>query len=203
EIDVLQSLNHRNIIKIIRGEEDDHIIRMVMPYLEGGDLRDRLEQCIGSVMSEMQAKPIIIQVLNGVAYLHRNNIIHRDLKPENILYFTKKGSELVISDFDLAVRVENDHQQFFYPVGTEGYLAAEMLNGMSYCFPVDCWMVGVMLFEVLLDKLPFENGDSIYENDLWKNLLTRDCQNFIDRLLEPDPNLRMTAREALHHPWLR
>jgi serine/threonine protein kinase len=181
----------------------------VMELCCGGDLSDRILDA-GGRCSEASAVPMVWQILNSVAYMHGRGVIHRDIKPENFLFASDdKDSLLKAIDFGLSEycregEVLNDI------VGSPYFVAPEVLK-KAYHMKADEWSTGVMTYIILVGTRPFfgrtqsEVFRSVLEEkpDLDGVNLTKDARDFIERLLTRDVDGRLTARQALSHPWMR
>eukprot|EP01102_Stenamoeba_stenopodia_P005408 TRINITY_DN1603_c0_g2_i2.p1 TRINITY_DN1603_c0_g2~~TRINITY_DN1603_c0_g2_i2.p1 ORF type:complete len:896 (-),score=157.89 TRINITY_DN1603_c0_g2_i2:169-2856(-) len=209
EIRILEKVRHPNIIGLESIFEVKTHLFLVMEYVEGGELFDRIVEK-GS-FSEVDAATTITQILSAVKYLHDNGIVHRDLKPENVLCATKDGLEVKIADFGLSKIMRNEKLQTC--CGTPNYAAPELLACEGYGETVDMWSVGVMLYVLLSGCLPFF-GDT--HNELFKRIMegtfyfptaqwghiSDAAKSLVAGLLTVDPRRRMTADSALRHPWL-
>ena len=216
EIEILKALNHPNIVKLIEfyGTEDAYYI--VDEYCPWGELYDK---AVG-YLSETQISIIFKQILSGIAYLHSKNIVHRDLKLENILISDKEyvegtGEEyydIKIIDFGNA-RIFNKAITNNSIVGSSYYIAPEVFQ-KKYNRECDLWSAGVILYMLIVGSPPF-TGDSdkkiksniktgIYntDNKRWLNA-SFEVRNLISKLLVYDPNKRLSAIEALQHPWFQ
>lgn len=157
------------------------------------------------------------QILSGVQYLHRQNIVHRDIKPENVLCASDIWPfEVKLTDFGLSNFVEDDAVDnaaaLLSHVGTSFYLAPEVIGKEGYAFPVDLWACGVVLYIMLCGRFPFWGKTDI---EYMKSLTLGPCmvgdgwsevsdegKGFLKQLLQLDPNRRLTADQALAHPWV-
>ena len=210
EISILKLVDHPNIIKTENLYEDDEHVYIVMEKQIGGDLFSKL---VGrSVLNEHEASRLLKPLLESVAYLHELNIVHRDLKPENILC-GEDLEHIKIADFGLSTRLCKN-KKLHDLCGTIAYVAPEVLMKKGYGIASDIWSIGVIMFLVLLGKLPF-NGHDDYDTiqqtikgDLkvtpakW-NKLTEEAKSLLTALLEKSPLIRITARNALKHPFIR
>ena len=216
EIAVLRMLNHPNIISIQHVFETIENICLVMDYVRGGDLFDRIVEM--KRFPESTAKLVLYKLLKVILYLHKRGIVHRDLKPENILCLHKhKIDEILVIDFGLS-SFFTPKELLKSPCGTLSYVAPEVLKGYGYGKEVDLWSAGVILYVMLRGKLPFDSnnrnnkndktnlirkvisGRFSMRNDCWK-LRSNQCKDLIIRLLCVDPQKRLTAQNALMHPW--
>ncbi|KAI8094931.1 kinase-like domain-containing protein [Gilbertella persicaria] len=141
-------------------------------------------------------------------------IVHRDMKPENLLFQTNtENANLMITDFGLSKILKGHDDILTTACGTPGYVAPEVLLQTGHNKPVDLWSVGVMLFTLLSGYTPFwgedqaslfqsiMSGEYEYDEEYWSDI-SQSAKNLIDRLLTFDPNKRITAEEALLHPWI-
>ncbi|KAF3852141.1 hypothetical protein F7725_005496, partial [Dissostichus mawsoni] len=164
--------------------------------------------------SEADASHCIQQILESVQHCHVNGIVHRDLKPENLLLASKlKGAAVKLADFGLAIEVQGDQQAWFGFAGTPGYLSPEVLRKDPYGKPVDMWACGVILYILLVGYPPFWDEDQhrLYQqikagaydfpSPEW-DTVTPDAKDLINKMLTINPSKRITAAEALKHPWI-
>ncbi|XP_077621945.1 calcium/calmodulin-dependent protein kinase type II subunit beta isoform X5 [Crocuta crocuta] len=141
-------------------------------------------------------------------------VVHRDLKPENLLLASKcKGAAVKLADFGLAIEVQGDQQAWFGFAGTPGYLSPEVLRKEAYGKPVDIWACGVILYILLVGYPPFwdEDQHKLYQqikagaydfpSPEW-DTVTPEAKNLINQMLTINPAKRITAHEALKHPWV-
>jgi len=218
EITIMQRLgSHHSIISLIGVDDSqDMTIRMVLELCEGGELYNRIQQ--KQHYQEQEAKVLVCNLLEAVAYIHSNGIMHRDLKPENILLASKvNDTEIKISDFGLAKASSN--YPFRLPrshsiCGSDFYLAPEIIKSEEYGREIDIWAMGVISYVLLSGSLPFFHEvlhklyRQIVERDLsfpeksWR-AVSKGGQDFILRLLQVRAGDRLSAEQALNHPWLR
>uniref|UniRef100_A0A803V344 calcium/calmodulin-dependent protein kinase n=1 Tax=Ficedula albicollis TaxID=59894 RepID=A0A803V344_FICAL len=156
----------------------------------------------------------IQQILEAVLHCHQMGVVHRDLKPENLLLASKcKGAAVKLADFGLAIEVQGDQQAWFGFAGTPGYLSPEVLRKEAYGKPVDIWACGVILYILLVGYPPFwdEDQHKLYQqikagaydfpSPEW-DTVTPEAKNLINQMLTINPAKRITAHEALKHPWV-
>ncbi|KAL7517589.1 hypothetical protein ACHAWX_002503, partial [Stephanocyclus meneghinianus] len=184
----------------------------------GGELFDKIVEKSSAgqgCFSEQEAARMIYQILSAVSYMHKHNIVHRDIKPENILLETAEAdSPIKIIDFGLARkhRAERGEPPMSTIVGTPYYIAPEVLR-KSYTKSSDLWSVGVISYILLCGYPPFNGASNseVYSAVLrglyyfpssdWKHV-SSSARDFVVRLLQTDPRRRMTAEEAMSHPWI-
>ncbi|XP_008943062.1 PREDICTED: LOW QUALITY PROTEIN: serine/threonine-protein kinase H1-like [Merops nubicus] len=213
ELSVLRRVRHTNIIQLIEVFETQDRVYMVMELATGGELFDRI--IAKGSFTERDATRVLQMVLDGVRYLHTLGITHRDLKPENLLYYHPgTDSKIMITDFGLAsARKKGDDCLMKTTCGTPEYIAPEILVRKPYTNSVDMWALGVISYILLSGTMPFEDdnrtrlyrqilkGKYSYSGEPWPSVSNL-AKDFIDRLLTVDPGDRMTALQALKHPWV-
>uniref|UniRef100_A0A8C0IQ18 calcium/calmodulin-dependent protein kinase n=1 Tax=Chelonoidis abingdonii TaxID=106734 RepID=A0A8C0IQ18_CHEAB len=156
----------------------------------------------------------IHQILESVNHIHQHDIVHRDLKPENLLLASKcKSAAVKLADFGLAIEVQGEQQAWFGFAGTPGYLSPEVLRKDPYGKPVDIWACGVILYILLVGYPPFwdEDQHKLYQqikagaydfpSPEW-DTVTPEAKNLINQMLTINPAKRITADQALKHPWV-
>ncbi|GAA6017174.1 hypothetical protein JCM8202_005933 [Rhodotorula sphaerocarpa] len=226
----LMTLKHPHIIELIEWFESKSHYFLVFELASGGELFDHLIESPNCRFSEAEAREIVYALVDGIKYLHQRNIIHRDLKPENVLYRTPPGShpevghdDCVISDFGLAAYVEPNGGRLYTIAGSAGYSAPEMYppegivngqgQGKGYGLKADMWSLGVIAFCCLGGRFPYKKTDPVelaeearstelYFPRSWESV-SEDAKDFIRKLLVIDEHQRMSAEEAIEHPWLR
>ncbi|KAL1565495.1 CDPK-related kinase 4 [Salvia divinorum] len=213
EVKILKALSgHKNLIKFYDAFEDTHYVYVVMELCEGGELLDRI-LARGGRYTEEDAKKIVVQMLSVVAFCHLQGVVHRDLKPENFLFATKdEDSQMKVIDFGLSDFIRPD-QRLNDIVGSAYYVAPEVLH-RSYSSEADIWSIGVITYILLCGSRPFwartESGifrsvlraDPNFHDAPWPSV-SAEGKDFVKRLLNRDHRKRMTAAQALSHPWLR
>ncbi|KAG2306217.1 hypothetical protein Bca52824_025965 [Brassica carinata] len=212
EVKILRALSgHNNLVQFYDAFEDNANVYIVMELCGGGELLDRI-LARGGKYSEDDAKAVLIQILKVVAFCHLQGVVHRDLKPENFLYTSKEdNSQLKVIDFGLSDFVRPD-ERLNDIVGSAYYVAPEVLH-RSYTTEADVWSIGVIAYILLCGSRPFwartESGifravlkaDPSFNEPPWPSL-SFEAKDFVKRLLYKDPRKRMTASQALMHPWI-
>ncbi|XAR57816.1 Non-specific serine/threonine protein kinase [Bertholletia excelsa] len=213
EVKILRALTgHNNLVQFYDAFEDHDNVYIVMELCEGGELLDRI-LARGGKYTEGDAKEVLIQILNVVSFCHLQGVVHRDLKPENFLFSSKdENSQLKAIDFGLSDFVKPD-EKLNDIVGSAYYVAPEVLH-RSYSTEADVWSIGVIAYILLCGSRPFwartESGifravlkaDPSFNEPPWPSL-SPEGKDFVKRLLNKDPRKRMTAAQALCHPWIR
>ncbi|KAK6919922.1 Protein kinase domain, partial [Dillenia turbinata] len=213
EVKILKALSgHRNLVKFYDACEDTNNVYIIMELCEGGELLDRILSR-GGRYTEEDAKVIVVQILNVVAFCHLQGVVHRDLKPENFLFTSKnEDTDMKLIDFGLSDFIKPD-ERLNDIVGSAYYVAPEVLH-RSYSLEGDIWSIGVIAYILLCGSRPFwartESGifravlraEPNFEDLPWPSV-SPEAKDFVKRLLNKDYRKRMTAAQALMHPWLR
>ncbi|XP_062355814.1 myosin light chain kinase 3 [Cinclus cinclus] len=211
EINIMNQLNHVNLIQLYDAFETKNNITLIMEYLDGGELFDRITD-ENYHLTELDAILFTKQICEGVHYLHQHYILHLDLKPENILCVNHTGNQIKIIDFGLARRYK-PCEKLKVNFGTPEFLAPEVVNYDFVSFPTDMWSVGVITYMLLSGLSPFL-GETDAEtmnyvvNCSWDfdaeafEQLSEDAKDFISRLLVKEKSCRMSATQCLKHEWL-
>lgn len=211
QIQVLNYINHPSFIKIHEFFEDRDHFFLVMDYYKGGDLLQKIKSC--RKLPEDLLKKIMKQILIGVSYLHNLKIVHRDLKLENVLIKEKDDDVLVkIIDFDTSVKL-TDRGVVSGLFGTIYYMAPELVN-LEYNEKCDIWSLGIIMYALSTGELPYTglSDHHILANiqkipiNLNRNFLqplSDDAIDLLRKILSKNPKTRISAEEALDHPWLK
>ncbi|MQM02565.1 hypothetical protein Taro_035338 [Colocasia esculenta] len=206
EISAMKLLHHPNIVRIYEVIATKTKIYIVMEYVSGGQLSDKMSYL--RMLSEKEARKYFQQLIDAVEYCHSRGIYHRDLKPENLL-IDNKGN-LKVSDFGLsALRKPGD--MLSTACGSPSYVAPEVIVHKKYeGAAADVWSCGVVLFELLAGYLPFEDRNT---TNLYRKIsradykcpdwFTANQKRLISRLLEPMPRRRVKVAEILEDEWFR
>ena len=211
EISILSKLTHPSIMQIYEIFEDNANIYIVTEFCKGGELFDMISKK-GS-FTEEDACIIMKQILSAVCYAHQNGIVHRDIKPENIL-LENKSNDLSIKIIDWGSAAQfNKKERLHETDGTSYYIAPEVLNG-DYDEKCDIWSCGVILYILLCGYPPFygEKDEDIYQQVLkgeydfpkaeWDQVSV-DAKNLIKKMIEKDPQKRVSALQALQDTWFK
>ena len=227
EIIALKTLSHECIIRMEEAFDGSRAVYIVMELLSGGNLYHFVTRHI--YYTETVASQLLGNLLSAVAYMHEHGVVHRDLKPENILlqqappdcHTNPKNTRhpmtnIKITDFGLA-GIAHEEQGLTRVCGTPYYIAPEVLEcardrkGLTYGPACDLWSLGVLAYVILVGVPPFQapevsdvlaavlKGKWSFPSSVPLSAAARD---FIRRLLVPDPKRRLTARQALRHPWI-
>ncbi|XP_053547946.1 calcium/calmodulin-dependent protein kinase type II subunit gamma isoform X2 [Bombina bombina] len=212
EARICRLLKHPNIVRLHESISEEGFHYLVFDLVTGGELFEDI--VAREYYSEADASHCIHQILESVNHIHQHDIVHRDLKPENLLLASKsKGAAVKLADFGLAIEVQGDQQAWFGFAGTPGYLSPEVLRKDPYGKPVDIWACGVILYILLVGYPPFwdEDQHKLYQqikagaydfpSPEW-DTVTPEAKNLINQMLTINPARRITADQALKHPWV-
>ena len=211
EINILKTLDHPNILKILEFHLTADKFYIVTDYCPEGELFHEIDK--KNQFSEKETSYILYQILQAVRYIHKMRVLHRDIKPENIMIMGREPTGLLrvkLIDFGTAKLFSEGNKQRAL-VGSSYYIAPEVIKG-KYDEACDIWSVGVIMYIMLTGTPPF-NGDeddeilkavSIgrYDTSLPQyQALSPNAKDLLTKLLKYNPSERITAAEALNHPW--
>ncbi|XP_042192833.1 calcium/calmodulin-dependent protein kinase type II subunit gamma isoform X5 [Callorhinchus milii] len=212
EARICRLLKHPNIVRLHDSISEEGFHYLIFDLVTGGELFEDI--VAREYYSEADASQCIHQILESVNHIHQHDIVHRDLKPENLLLASKcKSAAVKLADFGLAIEVQGEQQAWFGFAGTPGYLSPEVLRKDPYGKPVDIWACGVILYILLVGYPPFwdEDQHKLYQqikagaydfpSPEW-DTVTPEAKNLINQMLTINPAKRITAPEALKHPWV-
>uniref|UniRef100_A0A9J8BUE4 calcium/calmodulin-dependent protein kinase n=2 Tax=Cyprinus carpio TaxID=7962 RepID=A0A9J8BUE4_CYPCA len=212
EARICRLLKHSNIVRLHDSISEEGHHYLIFDLVTGGELFEDI--VAREYYSEADASHCIQQILEAVLHCHQMGVVHRDLKPENLLLASKsKGAAVKLADFGLAIEVEGDQQAWFGFAGTPGYLSPEVLRKDPYGKAVDLWACGVILYILLVGYPPFWDEDQhrLYQqikagaydfpSPEW-DTVTPEAKDLINKMLTINPSKRITAAEALKHPWI-
>uniref|UniRef100_A0A8C4ZZ18 calcium/calmodulin-dependent protein kinase n=1 Tax=Gadus morhua TaxID=8049 RepID=A0A8C4ZZ18_GADMO len=212
EARICRLLKHSNIVRLHDSISEEGFHYLLFDLVTGGELFEDI--VAREYYSEADASHCLHQILDSVHHIHQHDIVHRDLKPENLLLASKcKNAAVKLADFGLAIEVQGEQQAWFGFAGTPGYLSPEVLRKEAYGKPVDIWACGVILYILLVGYPPFwdEDQHKLYQqikagaydfpSPEW-DTVTPEAKNLINQMLTINPAKRITAQEALKHPWV-
>lgn len=212
EVRILSRINHYAVLAVREAFESKSFIYLVTELLSGLELFDRIVD-IGTY-SERDASIAVKNMLDGIQYLHSQGIVHRDLKPENLIY-NKAGDDAIIKIVDFGLAAEVTPKKLLNAVcGTPGYVAPEVVLGAWYGCEVDMWSLGVIIYIMLSGMEPFgaETEEEMYirildgryhkNTEFWRSI-SANATNLVENLLLKDTKKRLTAAQALQHPWVQ
>jgi calcium-dependent protein kinase len=213
EIEILAKTEHPNIIKIIEYYKDEINYYIITEYISGGELYEAISKC--NKFNESKAAYIMRQILSALNYLHSFGIVHRDIKPENMLVEKSSDEDLInikLIDFGTSNYV-TEKKNLTLKVGSPYYIAPEVLK-KNYGKKCDIWSAGIILYIMLIGKLPFhgKNTEELFNNikkgvfdktcEEW-NSISNNAKDLILKMLEYNPEKRFSAQECLDHTWIK
>ena len=214
EVNILKTMDHPNIVKLFEFYSNEKQYSIIMEYCKGGKLNTEIRNY--APFDEKYSAYIMYQIFSAINYCHNMNIIHGDLKPENILIVNRNKKNnypnIKIGDFGMSKMVEKDSLQNKI-VGTIYYVAPEVIL-KKYNEKCDIWSCGVIMYVLLSKKPPF---GGYTEEEIISNILkgvydiekppfdkiSKNALDLIQKLLNKDINKRISAQEALNHPWFK
>jgi len=207
EVQIFLAMDHPHVARLIAVYENPKQMYLVMECMEGGELFTRVQA--QKSFNEKESAHSVWQMLLAVNYIHSHGVVHRDLKLENFLYERKDNDHLKLIDFGFSKAFDGEKMDL--SCGTLAYCAPDVLN-KSYTSQVDLWSMGVITFILLLGYMPFSGTDENQKSHilagsfkkkkpLWDNI-SSGAQEFIRSLIEVDPTKRLSANQALTHPWI-
>ncbi|RKF79922.1 Meiosis-specific serine/threonine-protein kinase mek1 [Golovinomyces cichoracearum] len=221
EIRILSKLSHPHIINLKKAFCSDTHLYIFTELAPAGDLFSYIESH-GGFLTDLHSRVVSRQLVLAIKYIHSQGIVHRDIKPENVLIMQNDfGSRVVLTDFGFASYINKETGRLSSRLGTEGFIAPEVefpdLADGGYTMSVDLWSLGILTVclltgSILIPKIDISESnqnqiqalfDNMHENQLgnrWQ-LMSSNAFLFIRRLLVVNPARRISASEALHHPW--
>ncbi|KAK5642577.1 hypothetical protein RI129_008744 [Pyrocoelia pectoralis] len=205
EVEIQSHLRHPNILRMYGYFHDEARVYLILEYAPKGACYNELLACENKRFSEARAADYIAQITDAVKYCHSKKVIHRDIKPENLLIGCK--GEIKIADFGWSVHAPSSRRTTL--CGTLDYLSPEMVNGQTHDEKVDLWSIGVLCYEFVVGKPPFESKsyDETYRK-ISKALvsfpshMSDGAKHLIKSLLVVNPNSRLDLDGILNHPWI-
>jgi serine/threonine protein kinase len=211
ELNIMKTVHScPQVVSLLGVYEEADCFYIVLELVNGGNLLDTIlkqERC-----NETDTARILRSILKAIAHCHEQGIVHRDMKLDNLLV-SHDLSIIKLSDFGLAT-ILGPNQTAKSTVGTRPYLPPEMILKHSYNTSVDMWSIGCIAYTLLAGYHPFSEASEIplyiqivtgnweFHDETWANI-SDDAKDFISELLVIDPLNRMTAKQALMHPWIR
>ncbi|CAG9322054.1 unnamed protein product [Blepharisma stoltei] len=211
EVSILRALDHPNIIRIYECYQGDKNYNLITELCTGGELYEKIIS--SSHFSEAVAAGYMIQLLSALAHCHERGVVHRQLRPEKLLLDTSdQDAFLKLVGFESA-RFLNHGDTLFEGVAKSYYIAPEVIN-RNYNEKSDLWSAGVILYILLTGSPPFREssrGSETYEQKILKgeytfpspdwDSISAEAKDLITKLLTVEVDKRLSAREALEHPW--
>jgi len=209
EIEILSSLKHTNIIRYRGCSKQKNKLFILMDYADKGDLMSMMKNQNGVFVSEDRILDWFVQICLAIKYVHDRKILHRDLKPQNI--FMSEGDIIKLGDFGISKALDNTSEMANTAIGTPHYTSPEICIGKRYNAKSDIWSLGVILYELMTFKKPF-NGlciAEIMQNILYKNykpissMYSKEICELVHLLLNKNPDNRPGINEILQMPLIK
>lgn len=204
EIMVQHNLKHENVLRLFKHFEDEENVFLLLEYCAKGELYQLLRTQKGRKFDEQMSKHFFVQLVRGLKYLHAHQIVHRDLKPENLLI--THDDVLKIADFGWCAATNVLRTTF---CGTMDYLAPEMIQGSGHDQTLDIWSVGILLYEMMVGRPPFQSTNHTMLIDRILKIaiffppgLPPLVVDLVRRLLKREPSHRLPLDQVLRHPWV-
>ena len=211
EIEIHKSLKHNNIVSYKDSIIDNDTVYIIVEFCENKDLASFFgENKKRKNLKEIEVQYFILQIIHALKYLHKRRIVHRDLKPGNI--FLNKNLEVKIGDFGLAKQFAYMGEKIKHQGGTLQYMAPEVVENSEYSFEVDIWAIGVIMYYLIIGKLPFRGSnqeetkekikkvDYTYQKDA---IISEAAKDLISQILVKDPIKRPSLRQILMHDFFK
>jgi len=207
EVRIMYELDHEHIVKLYNHYEDEDNFYLILQYCAKGQLYTLLKK--ETRLNEKQTAQFMREIISAVEYLHSLDppIIHRDIKPENILLDGNDSVKLCDFGWSNFFNEKTTRQTY---CGTPEYLAPEMIKQKGHTKSLDIWNLGILFFELLTGRPPFEgkNQQELFQNVLnfkirWPKGFSGVAKDLVSKLLKSDPEQRISLSEIVEHPWFQ
>ncbi|KAL0434930.1 UNVERIFIED_CONTAM: CBL-interacting serine/threonine-protein kinase [Sesamum radiatum] len=208
EISIMSRLSHPHIVRLFEVLATKRKIYFILEFVKGGELFAKVAK---GRFSEDLGRKYFQQLISAVSYCHLRGVYHRDLKPENLLL--DESGDLKVSDFGLSALTDQVRADGLLHTlcGTPAYVAPEILAKKGYDgAKIDVWSCGVVLFVLTAGYLPFNDPNlmnmykKIYKGEFrCPKWMSPDLKRFLTRLLDTNPETRITIDEIKRDPWFR
>ncbi|XP_078275455.1 aurora kinase C-like [Rhinoraja longicauda] len=203
EVEIQSHLRHTNILRLFGYFHDTSRVYLILEYAPRGELYKELQKC--GKFDDGRSATYMSELADALVYCHSKKVIHRDIKPENLLLGA--NGELKIADFGWSVHAPASRRATL--CGTLDYLPPEMIEGKMHDENVDLWSLGVLCYEFLVGRPPFEAADRqdtfrrISKVDLkFPSFVSEGAKDLISRLLKHNPKQRLPLKGVLEHSWV-
>eukprot|EP00250_Pteridium_aquilinum_P008718 c18157_g1_i2 orf=830-2152(+) len=209
EISTMRIIKHPNVVQLFEVLASKTKVYLVLEFVNGGELFDKIVH--RGKLKEDEARSYFQQLINAVDFCHSRGVYHRDLKPENLLLDSE--GNLKVSDFGLSALSQQVRADglLHTACGTPNYVAPEVINDKGYSgATADLWSCGVILYVLMAGYLPFDEQNLV---TLYKKIYKADfkcppwfssgARKLILRILDPNPDTRITIPEILENDWFR
>ena len=212
EAQILGKLDHQNIIKLFEvfdSKKPKHTLNIVTEYADGGDLSEKIKSQNNKPFTESEILDYFTQICLALKHIHEKKIIHRDLKSGNV--FLMKNGLVKLGDFGIAKGFQNTMDKAKTMVGTPYYLSPEILENKPYDSKSDIWSLGVLLYEMMTFKMPFNaNSLPMLSVKILRGnytpppaVYTKDLREIVSKCLLVDPKKRPTIQAILRMPIIQ
>ncbi|XP_078508141.1 aurora kinase A isoform X2 [Lissotriton helveticus] len=203
EVEIQSHLRHPNILRLYGYFHDATRVYLILEYAPRGELFRELQK--NKMFDDQRSATYITELADALSYCHSKKVIHRDIKPENLLLGS--NGELKIADFGWSVHAPSSRRSTL--CGTLDYLPPEMIEGKMHDDKVDLWSLGVLCYEFLVGKPPFE-ADSHQETYRriskveyqFPSSVSDGARDLISKLLKHNPYQRLPLKDVMEHPWI-
>ncbi|XP_040058787.1 aurora kinase A isoform X1 [Gasterosteus aculeatus] len=205
EVEIQSHLRHPNILRLYGYFHDLSRVYLILEFAPKGELYSELQRC--GCFPEARSATYIMELADALNYCHSKKVIHRDIKPENLLLGA--NGELKIADFGWSVHTPSSRRSTL--CGTLDYLPPEMIEGKTHDEKVDLWSLGVLCYEFLVGKPPFETKS---HEETYRKIsrveytyptqanISAGAKDLVARLLKHNPMQRLPIQGVLAHPWV-
>jgi len=204
EIEIQAHLRHPNILSLYQWFHDETRIFLVLEFAAKGELYKELTK--NGRFDDFRSATYIADLCDTLDYCHEKKVIHRDIKPENLLLGLR--GEIKIADFGWSVHAPSSRRKTL--CGTLDYLPPEMVENRSHDEKVDHWTIGILMYEFLVGKPPFETQN---QQDTYRKItrvdmsfpqhVSKNARDLVRKFLQYNSANRIPFAEALHHPWIQ
>ena len=211
---ILAKLDHLNIIKffeVFESNKPKHMVNIVTEYADGGDLSEKIKEKKNknNNFTESEILDYFTQICLAIKHIHEKKIIHRDLKSGNI--FLMKNGLVKLGDFGIAKRFQKTMDKAKTIIGTPYYFSPEIINGKPYDSKSDIWSLGVLLYEMMTFKMPFNaNSLPMLSVKIMRGqyippptIYTKDLRELVTKCLTVEPKNRPSIQEILRMPIIQ
>ncbi|CEG35094.1 Serine/threonine protein kinase [Plasmopara halstedii] len=206
EVEIHSRIRHENILPLYATFQDATRVYLVLKYAGGGDLYKKMRSMPGRRFSERQTMLYTAQLVSALEACHTQHVIHRDIKPENLL-LSEEGT-IQLADFGWSSANVTAATRRDTLCGTLDYLSPEMIRGEKYDESVDIWAIGIIMYELLVGKPPFEAPgqnetiELITEGQLYvPSMVSLAAKDLITRILQKSPQKRLSLQQIKAHRW--
>ncbi|KAK2889687.1 hypothetical protein Q8A67_015062 [Cirrhinus molitorella] len=203
EVEIQSHLRHPNILRLYGYFHDTARVYLILEFAPKGELYGELQRC--GTFDDQRSATYIMELADALSYCHSKNVIHRDIKPENLLLGA--NGELKIADFGWSVHTPSSRRSTL--CGTLDYLPPEMIEGKTHDEKVDLWSLGVLCYEFLVGRPPFETKS---HEETYRKIsrveftypahVSEGSRDLINRLLKHNPMHRLPIQGVMVHPWV-